>query len=253
MYCHHHPPSGLTNNRQQGCREQNLHPGVLTLSGHCNKGFPQPEASGVWCNEGLSLPPHPSDTVPTDRYLGTAGWPFSRGRISSVWLLISFSLPSDSASHPIYLPDCNDYKVHQGFFHALGQNFKKAPICSSSGVQERQWWVQDILQHCAKYVRVYWKHSGQLWRNTWQVGWPELVALTGNRNSWGTYRVKRSLWTPIAEQHVLYVHCSRNRRELWHKYTAENVKVHPRATSRLKTIQPLHPLRAKPDALHSGS
>lgn len=139
------------------------------------------------------------------------------------------------------------------FFHALRQNFKKAPICSSSGVQERQWWVQDILRHCAKYVHVYWKHSGQLWRNTWQVGWPELVAFTGNRNLWGTYRVKQSLWTPIAEQHVLYVHCSRNRRELWHKYTAENVKVHPRATSRLKTIQPLHPLRAKPDALHSGS
>lgn len=44
----------------------------------------------------------------------------------------------------------------------------------------------------------------------------------------------------IAEQNVLYVHSSRNQMELQHKRGAENVDMTLRATSYLKTIQPLH-------------
>lgn len=65
--------------------------------------------------------------------------------------------------------------------------------------------------------------------------------------------VKWNPWMLIAEQNVLYVHYPRNQMELQHKCGAENVDMTSRATSYLKTIQPLHLLHAEACVLHAGS
>ena len=248
---HHHLPSGLANNGQQICREQSLHAGVLTLTGHCSKVFPQPKASGFWCKKGLSLPSHPSDpqhcaSVPA------LGWLISRRKTS--WLLTPFSLPSDSAAHqsPVYTPDCEDHKIHQGFLHARRQNFEKALICRSSGFAGMMLVSPRVPVLSRALGRTY---TGFLKTSRTMLEQRLVGQLTGTcstyRQSVFTWDIlKCNLWTQIAEQNVLDI-C--NRMEFHHKCGAENVDTPSRATSCLKTIQPSHPFHAEPHALHSGS
>lgn len=192
-----------------------------------SKLCPLPEAGGFWCNGDLALLAHPSDPqhcTPVPAFVQ----PISRGRTSC--LCLSDYLQIQLLTSPLFVClTAKTTKYVKAFSMQGGRILKRHPFAGAVELQGWHRWgprypvlSRTLCRTCTGFL----KTSGtELEQHL--LGQLTRTHSTYQQSVFMQDAVTRNLWTPIAEQNVLYMHCSCNHLEVQNKHGAPKCRCAP--------------------------